>query len=50
DWDRVMAVNVKGMWLCAREVFPDMRSQGWGRIINIASDTYFSDLLGVYLL
>ncbi|WP_198469935.1 SDR family NAD(P)-dependent oxidoreductase [Acetomicrobium sp. S15 = DSM 107314] len=41
DWDRVMAVNVKGMWLCAREVFPDMRSQGWGRIINIASDTVY---------
>jgi len=41
DWDRVMAVNVKGMWLCAREVFPDMRSQNWGRIINIASDTVY---------
>jgi NAD(P)-dependent dehydrogenase (short-subunit alcohol dehydrogenase family) len=41
DWDRVMAVNVKGMWLCAREIFPDMRAQNWGRIINISSDTVY---------
>ncbi|HON07912.1 MAG TPA: SDR family oxidoreductase, partial [Verrucomicrobiota bacterium] len=31
----------KGMWLCAKAVFPDMRSQNWGRIINIASDTVY---------
>ena len=41
DWDHVMAVNVKGPWLCARAVFPDMRAQQWGRIINIASDTVY---------
>jgi len=41
DWDRVMAVNVKGVWLCARAALPDMRAQGWGRIINIGSDTVF---------
>ena len=41
DWDRVMSVNVKGMWMCAREVFPDMRSQNWGRVINISSDTVY---------
>ena len=41
DWDRVMDVNVKGMWLCAKEVFSDMRAQNWGRIINISSDTVF---------
>ncbi|AER57434.1 short-chain dehydrogenase/reductase SDR [Pseudoxanthomonas spadix BD-a59] len=41
DWDKVMSVNVKGMWMCAREVFPDMRSQNWGRIINISSDTVY---------
>ncbi|BBD79035.1 SDR family NAD(P)-dependent oxidoreductase [Aerosticca soli] len=40
-WDQVMAVNVKGQWLCARAVFPDMQAQRWGRIINIASDTVF---------
>ncbi len=41
DWDRVMDVNVKGMWLCSSEVFSDMRAQNWGRIINISSDTVF---------
>jgi NAD(P)-dependent dehydrogenase (short-subunit alcohol dehydrogenase family) len=41
DWQRVMDVNVKGMWLCASEVFSDMRAQNWGRIINISSDTVF---------
>jgi NAD(P)-dependent dehydrogenase (short-subunit alcohol dehydrogenase family) len=41
DWDRVMDVNVKGMWLCSSEVFSDMRAQNWGRVINISSDTVF---------
>jgi NAD(P)-dependent dehydrogenase (short-subunit alcohol dehydrogenase family) len=37
EWDRVMAVNVKGMWNCVRAVMPAMRAQGTGRIVNIAS-------------
>ncbi len=37
EWDRVMAVNVKGMWQCARAVLPVMREQKKGKIINIAS-------------
>jgi NAD(P)-dependent dehydrogenase (short-subunit alcohol dehydrogenase family) len=37
EWDRVMAVNVKGMWNCVRAVTPSMRAQGHGRIVNIAS-------------
>ncbi|HEV8143906.1 MAG TPA: glucose 1-dehydrogenase [Methylomirabilota bacterium] len=37
EWDRVMAVNVKGMWNCVRAVAPGMRAQGGGRIINVAS-------------
>jgi NAD(P)-dependent dehydrogenase (short-subunit alcohol dehydrogenase family) len=41
DWDHVMNVNLKGVWLCSRGVFPDMRSQNWGRIINISSDTVY---------
>jgi NAD(P)-dependent dehydrogenase (short-subunit alcohol dehydrogenase family) len=39
DWDRVMAVNIKGMWLCCKAVVPVMRQQGKGKIINISSDT-----------
>ncbi len=37
EWDRVMAVNVRGVWNCVRAVAPTMRTQGGGRIINIAS-------------
>jgi 3-oxoacyl-[acyl-carrier protein] reductase len=37
DWDRVLAVNLKGAWLCARAVIPGMQRQGWGRIINLTS-------------
>jgi NAD(P)-dependent dehydrogenase (short-subunit alcohol dehydrogenase family) len=37
EWDRVMAVNVKGIWNCARAVVPAMRAQGGGRIVNVAS-------------
>jgi NAD(P)-dependent dehydrogenase (short-subunit alcohol dehydrogenase family) len=48
EWDRVMAVNVKGIWQCCKGVTPAMRKQGKGKIINIASSTFW---LGVpYLL
>jgi NAD(P)-dependent dehydrogenase (short-subunit alcohol dehydrogenase family) len=39
EWDRVMAVNVKGLWLCCKAVVPAMKQQGYGKIINISSDT-----------
>jgi NAD(P)-dependent dehydrogenase (short-subunit alcohol dehydrogenase family) len=42
EWDRVQAVNVKGVWLCAKAVLPKMREQQAGKIINIASGTVFS--------
>ena len=37
QWDEIMAVNVRGTFLCAREVLPTMLAQGGGRIINISS-------------
>jgi 3-oxoacyl-[acyl-carrier protein] reductase len=39
EWRRVMEVNVDGMFLCARAVAPHMRSQGFGRIVNLSSST-----------
>ncbi len=39
DWDRVLAVNVKGAWLCARAVAPAMRRQGYGKVVNVSSMT-----------
>jgi len=32
EWDQVMAVNVKGPWLCVRAVFPYMKHKGTGRL------------------
>ena len=41
EWDRVMAVNVRGPWLCAKAAVPEMRKNGYGKIVNIASGTLF---------
>jgi len=37
DWDHMMAVNLRGPFICAQECLPDMIERGWGRIINITS-------------
>lgn len=42
EWDRVMSVNVKGLFLCVKAVYPAMRQQGKGKIINISSGTALS--------
>jgi len=39
EWDTVMAVNLKGLFLCAQAVYPAMKRQGKGKIINISSGT-----------
>jgi 3-oxoacyl-[acyl-carrier protein] reductase len=39
EWDLMMRVNVKGPWLAARAVAPQMRQQGYGKIVNISSGT-----------
>ena len=36
-WDLVMAVDLKGPFLCARAVLPAMIEQGWGSIVNVSS-------------
>jgi len=37
SWDRVLNINLKSMFLVTQTVIPEMRSQGWGRIVNISS-------------
>lgn len=39
EWDRMFTVNVRGTWLCCKEVIPHMRQQSYGKIINISSGT-----------
>jgi NAD(P)-dependent dehydrogenase (short-subunit alcohol dehydrogenase family) len=47
EWDRVLAVNVKGTWLCARALVPLMRDAGAGSIVNMASEVAFSGSPGL---
>jgi NAD(P)-dependent dehydrogenase (short-subunit alcohol dehydrogenase family) len=42
EWDRVMEVNLKGVFLCSKAAIPIMKRQRAGKIINIASGTFFS--------
>jgi 3-oxoacyl-[acyl-carrier protein] reductase len=37
QWDQVLAVNLKGTFLCAQAVLAGMRERGWGRVINTSS-------------
>jgi NAD(P)-dependent dehydrogenase (short-subunit alcohol dehydrogenase family) len=41
EWDRVLATNLKGYFLCAQAAFPHLTASGHGRIINVASITVF---------
>lgn len=38
-WDDLMAVNLKGPFLCCKAIIPDMVEARWGRIINISSSS-----------
>ena len=42
DWDRILAVNIKGVFLCCKAVISYMKKQGKGKIVNIASTTAFT--------
>ncbi|MFQ5913033.1 MAG: SDR family NAD(P)-dependent oxidoreductase [Nitrospinota bacterium] len=44
EWDRVFAVNVKGVWLMTKAVYPYMKTRGSGKIVNIASGTPFKGI------
>jgi 3-oxoacyl-[acyl-carrier protein] reductase len=39
EWDRVLAVNVRGAWSAMRAVLPAMRDRGYGKVVNLASGT-----------
>ena len=50
DWDQVLGVNLKGVYLCARAAIPRMRRLGGGSIVNMASVNGFwvEPQLGAY--
>lgn len=37
EWNKVMSIDLKGVWVCSKAVLPEMLKQGKGKIINIAS-------------
>ena len=41
EWDRVIAVNIRGTWLTAKAAIPEMRKNGYGKIINVSSGRAF---------
>lgn len=47
EWDKVIALDLKGVFLCCKAVFPIMRQQREGRIINIASVAGLVGALGM---
>jgi 3-oxoacyl-[acyl-carrier protein] reductase len=42
EWDRVIAVNLRGLFLTTRAVLPQMKRQARGKIINVSSNTVMS--------
>lgn len=46
NWDRVLAVNLTGVFLCSRAVLPVMKERGGGSIINVSSSTGAHDAAG----
>ena len=44
EWNQVIGVNLKGAFLCCKAVYPQMKKQGKGKIINISSGTFFRGL------
>ena len=39
QWDRVIAINLRGPFICTQVVLPDMLAANWGRIVNLSSSS-----------
>lgn len=46
EWDRIMSLNARGVWLGIKAVVPAMRERGGGAIVNISSNTFLSGRAG----
>jgi meso-butanediol dehydrogenase / (S,S)-butanediol dehydrogenase / diacetyl reductase len=38
EWNRVIDINLKGVFLCSKTMMPELTKRGWGRVVNISSD------------
>lgn len=47
EWDRVMSVNVKGLWLLTKAVVHYMKKSKFGSIVNVSSSTFFAGTAGM---
>jgi NAD(P)-dependent dehydrogenase (short-subunit alcohol dehydrogenase family) len=41
EWEKLLRINLTGTFLCCQAVFPQMKKQGKGKIINVTSSTHF---------
>jgi 3-oxoacyl-[acyl-carrier protein] reductase len=41
EWDQVMAVNARGVFLCCRAFAPAMRDGGYGKVVNVSSSQFW---------
>lgn len=47
EWDRVLAVNARGVWLATKAAVPALRAAGGGSIVNVSSNTFLSGRAGL---
>ena len=47
QWQRVLNVNLNGVFHCCQAVIPEMVDAGWGRIVNISSSSTHSGVAGM---
>jgi NADP-dependent 3-hydroxy acid dehydrogenase YdfG len=46
EWDKMLDVNLRGMWFCARAFVPAMKARSYGKIINVTSSTFWEGVGG----
>ncbi len=44
EWDDMQETNLRGLFLCTKLAIPHMVAQGWGKVINISSVTFFKGM------